>query len=122
MVMGPFIVEDVIVVVESLFSHGKDGVVGRWKFQGESRVCGRNEKHLLDHLVVLVSFINREVWNHFIRSSACISSPFTHLFSNEGNPFHLMRYCKPHCLPFLHTSRIALISCSSCPSIKSGGG
>ena len=73
-------------------------------------------------LTVLLSFPSLDVWNCLINSSTCISDLVTHSFSDDGNPFHLIKYWNslPH--PDLLTSKMASISCSSCPSTRSGGG
>lgn len=79
---------------------------------------------LMRHLhSILCSFIScqsqgMELFDEVI----CISSLVTHSFSDVGNPFHLMRYCSLCPLPLFLTLRMASISCSSCPSIISGGG
>ena len=55
-------------------------------------------------------------------SSACRSFQSTHMFSESGYPFHLTKYWTLRPLPCLRDCRISLISYSSSPSIRSGGG
>src|SRR6266702_1738087 len=60
--------------------------------------------------------------NSLITSGAWMFRLSTHLLSESGYPFHLIRYCLLHVLPNCRESRIFLTLYSSLLSTRSGAG
>jgi hypothetical protein len=64
----------------------------------------------------------RDSWYSLINCGACTSLVLTHELSEDGYPFHLIRYWCLRLRPCLQSEMISSTSYSSLPSIRSGGG
>src|SRR6266702_4170356 len=96
---------------------------------GEKKVClgdswkgGRMRDSPVRPALICVSDAGFRFLNSLIALLACMSFLSTHLLSESGYPFHLMRYCNLHLLPNRQESRIFSTLYSSSLSTRSGGG